>query len=127
MDTNFDDSFGSMLGTSTGRLHVKMMVIDHQTTVVGSMNLDFRSSRENTELGLFVDSPELAADVTSLVDELRSEGTYRMRLGGASGSDVQWVDDEPDGEKVYDSEPEISLSTLIEVWLFSPFIAEDLL
>jgi len=95
--------------------------------VVGSMNLDFRSSRENTELGLFVDSPELAADVTSLVDELRSEGTYRMRLGGASGTDVQWVDDEPDGEKVYDSEPEISLSTLIEVWLFSPFIAEDLL
>ena len=127
MDTNFDDSFGSMLGTSTGRLHAKMMVIDHQTTVVGSMNLDFRSSRENTELGLFVDSPELAGDVTSLVDELRSEGTYRMRLGGASGTDVQWVDDEPDGEKVYDSEPEISLSTLIEVWLFSPFIAEDLL
>jgi putative cardiolipin synthase len=127
MDTNFDDSFGAMLGTSTGRLHAKMMVIDHQTTVVGSMNLDFRSSRENTELGLFVDSPELAADVTSLVDDLRSVGTYRMRLGGASGTDVQWVDDEPDGEKVYDSEPEISLSTLIEVWLFSPFIAEDLL
>ena len=42
MDTNFDDSFGAMLGTSTGRLHAKMMVIDHQTTVVGSMILDFR-------------------------------------------------------------------------------------
>ena len=127
MDTTFDDSFGSMLGTSTGRLHAKMMVIDHQTTVVGSMNLDFRSARANTELGLFVDSPELAADVTSLVDELRSVGTYRMRLGGASGRDVQWVDDEPDGEKVYEAEPEISISTLIEVWLFSPFIEEDLL
>ena len=127
MDATFDDSFGSMLGQSTGRLHAKMMVIDHQTTVVGSMNLDFRSSRANTELGLFVDSPELAADVTSLVDELRSVGTYRMRLGGASGRDVQWVDDEPDGEKVYEAEPEISLSTLIEVWLFSPFIEEDLL
>ena len=85
MDSTFDDSFGAMLGTSTGRLHAKMMVIDHETTVVGSMNLDFRSSRANTELGLFVDSPELAADVTSLVDELRSVGTYRMRLGGASG------------------------------------------
>jgi cardiolipin synthase C len=127
MDTNFDDSFGAMLGTSTGRLHAKMMVVDHMTTVVGSMNLDFRSSRANTELGLFVDSPELAADVTSLVDELRSVGTYRMRLGGASGHDVQWVDDEPDGEKVYEAEPEISLSTLVEVWLFSPFIEEDLL
>ena len=127
MDTNFDDSFGAMLGTSTGRLHAKMMVIDHETTVVGSMNLDFRSSRANTELGLFVDSPELAGDVTSLVDELRSVGTYRMRLGGASGSDVQWVDDEPDGEKVYEAEPEISIATLLEVWLFSPFIEEDLL
>ena len=127
MDSTFDDSFGAMLGTSTGRLHAKMMVIDHETTVVGSMNLDFRSSRANTELGLFVDSPELAADVTSLVDELRSVGTYRLRLGGASGRDVQWVDDEPDGEKVYEAEPEISLSTLIEVWLFSPFIEEDLL
>jgi len=127
MDTNFDDSFGAMLGTSTGRLHAKMMVVDHMTTVVGSMNLDFRSSRANTELGLFVESPELAADVTSLVDELRSVGTYRMRLGGASGSDVQWVDDEPDGEKVFEAEPEISLGTLLEVWLFSPFIEEDLL
>lgn len=127
MDATFDDSFGAMLGSSTGRLHAKMIVIDHQTTVVGSMNLDFRSSRENTELGLFVDSPELAADVTTLVDELRSVGTYRMRLGGASGRDVQWVDDQPDGEKVYEAEPEISLSTLLEVWLFSPFIEEDLL
>jgi cardiolipin synthase C len=127
MDASFDDSFGAMLGTSTGRLHAKMIVIDHQTTVVGSMNLDFRSARDNTELGLFVDSPELAADVISLVDELRSAGTYRMRLGGASGGDVQWVDDQPGTEKVYDSEPEISISTLLEVWLFSPFIEEDLL
>jgi cardiolipin synthase C len=127
MDASFDDSFGAMLGTSTGRLHAKMIVIDHQTTVVGSMNLDFRSARDNTELGLFVDSPELAADVVSLVDELRSAGTYRMRLGGASGTDVQWVDDQPGGEKVYDAEPEISIATLLEVWLFSPFIEEDLL
>jgi len=127
MDTTFDDSFGSMLGTSTGRLHAKMVVIDLHTTVVGSMNLDFRSSRENTELGLFVESGELAADVSLLVDDLRSAGTYRMRLGGASGRDVQWVDDEPDGEKVYESEPEIGISTLLEVWLFSPFIGEDLL
>ena len=127
MDTTFDDSFGSMLGTSTGRLHAKIVVIDLDTTVAGSMNLDFRSSRENTELGLFVESGELAADVSLLIDDLRSAGTYRMRLGGASGSDVQWVDDEPDGEKVYEAEPEISIATLLEVWLFSPFIQEDLL
>jgi putative cardiolipin synthase len=127
MDTMFDDSFGAMLGTSTGRLHAKMVVVDLHTTIVGSMNLDFRSSRANTELGLFVESGELAADVSLLVDDLRSQGTYRMRLGGASGRDVQWVDDQPDGEKVYEAEPEIGISTLLEVWLFGPFIKEDLL
>jgi cardiolipin synthase C len=126
MDTTFDDSFGAMLGKSTGRLHAKVMVIDHQTTVVGSMNLDFRSSRENTELGLLVDSPELAADVTALVDELRAVGTYRMRLAGPNGP-VQWVDDGKDGEKVYAAEPEIGWSTWLEVLIFSPFIDEDLL
>ena len=104
-----------------------MVVIDLDTTVAGSMNLDFRSSRENTELGLFVESGELAADVSLLIDDLRSAGTYRMRLGGASGTDIQWVDDEPDGEKVFLAEPEIGISTLLEVWLFSPFIREDLL
>jgi len=28
---------------------------------------------------------------------------------------------------VFEAEPEISLGTLLEVWLFSPFIEEDLL
>lgn len=127
LDTTFDDSFGAMLGTSTGRLHAKMVIIDLKTTVVGSMNLDFRSSRANTELGLFVESGELAADVSLLVDDLRFAGTYRMRLGGASGSDVQWVDDGPDGEQVYEAEPEIGIGTLLEVWMLSPFIRDDLL
>ncbi len=40
---------------------------------------------------------------------------------------MQWVDDQPDGEKVYEAEPEITFATLLEVWLFSPFIQEDLL
>ena len=57
----------------------------------------------------------------------RSSSTSDVTSAASSGTDVQWVDDEPDGEKVYEAEPEISISTLIEVWLFSPFIEEDLL
>jgi putative cardiolipin synthase len=124
-DKDFDDSFGGMLGDSTGRLHAKVVVIDHERVAVGSMNLDFRSSRENTELGLIVDSPELAGDITELVDELRSVGTYRMRLG--PHDTVQWVDTEPDGEHVFNLEPEVGILTRLEVILFSPFIDEDLL
>lgn len=126
IDKMFDDDFGSPLGGAVGRLHAKVLVIDHQTTFVGSMNLDFRSSRENTELGLLVDSPELAADVAGLVAQLRSVGTYRMRLG-PTGKTVQWVDSEDGQDTVYDDEPEVGLGTRIEVFLLSPFIGEDLL
>jgi putative cardiolipin synthase len=121
-----DMNFSEPLGSSVGRLHAKILVLDRQTTLVGSMNFDLRSSRENTELGLLVDSPQLAADVAELVGALRTVGTYRMRLS-PQGNAVQWVDDQPGGEEVFDSEPEISWSTRLQVWLLSPFVSEGLL
>ncbi len=114
------------LGRATGRLHAKALVIDHLTTFVGSMNFDFRSSRLNTELGLFVDSPELAGDITDLVSKLRSVGTYRMRLSPTDGQ-VQWTVSGTDGEQIFDSEPEIDAWTRLKLLLFSPFIDEGLL
>ena len=114
------------LGQATGRLHAKALVIDHRTTFVGSMNFDFRSSRVNTELGLFIESPELADDVTALVSKLRSIGTYRMRLSPRDGC-VQWVTTGPDGEQVFDSEPEVGGWTKLKLLLLSPFIDEGLL
>ena len=114
------------LGKTTGRLHAKALVIDRRTTFVGSMNFDFRSSRVNTELGLFVDSPELASDVTDLVSTLRSIGTYRMRLSPVDGH-VQWTASNPDGERIFDSEPEVDGWTWLKLLIFSPFIDEGLL
>lgn len=114
------------LGETRGQLHAKALVIDHQTTFVGSMNFDFRSSRVNTELGLFVDSPELAGDVTDLVATLRSIGTYRMRLSPQDGH-VQWAASTADSEEIFDSDPEIDALTKLKLLLFSPFIDEGLL
>ncbi len=47
--------------SSSGRLHAKVAIVDRRRMFVGSMNLDGRSARLNTEIGLMVDSPELAA------------------------------------------------------------------
>lgn len=120
-----DPDFEEPLGASTGRLHAKVLVIDHQTTFVGSMNMDFRSSRENTEVGLLVESPELAADVVGLIDDLRASGTYRMRLSPQGA--VQWVDSGPSGDIVLEDEPEVGLFTRFQVFILSPFIGEGLL
>ncbi|MBV8633248.1 MAG: phospholipase D family protein [Burkholderiaceae bacterium] len=116
---------GAALRASIGRSHSKLIVIDQHLTFVGSMNLDFRSSRLNTELGMLVESPELAADVLKLKDVVRA-GSYRLRLA-PDGKHVQWVGSEDDKEVVYDDEPGEDLGTKIEVWLLSPFISESLL
>ena len=71
---------GKVIGASIGRSHAKIVVIDGKTTFVGSMNMDLRSSRENTEMGMFVHSPELAQDVTKVLAGIRSNGTYRLRI-----------------------------------------------
>ncbi|HEY6298958.1 MAG TPA: phospholipase D family protein [Candidatus Binatus sp.] len=41
-------------------LHAKLFVFDRQRLYIGSMNFDQRSRRLNTEVGLIIDSPELA-------------------------------------------------------------------
>ena len=42
-------------GTSLGRLHAKLAVVDRRLVFVGSMNLDPRSASKNTELGIVVE------------------------------------------------------------------------
>ena len=44
-------------------LHAKAFVFDRQRVFVGSMNLDQRSLHLNTEIGLIIDSPELARQI----------------------------------------------------------------
>ena len=54
-------------GTSSGEsLHAKSMIVDAAQVFVGSMNLDPRSRKLNTEMGVIVDSPELAAALSQL-------------------------------------------------------------
>ncbi len=48
-------------------LHSKTAVVDRRYVFVGSMNLDPRSANINTEMGVIVDSPELAEDLAAVI------------------------------------------------------------
>jgi putative cardiolipin synthase len=50
-------------------VHAKTMVVDEQTLVVGTFNLDPRSTNLNTECITIVPSPELAKGVLAHMDE----------------------------------------------------------
>jgi cardiolipin synthase len=49
-------------------LHAKTMVIDRETSVVGSTNLDFRSIEYNCELSVSIRSPEFAEKMSLLFE-----------------------------------------------------------
>jgi putative cardiolipin synthase len=54
-------------GSKAG-LHTKAIVFDRKDVFIGSFNLDPRSSTINTEAGLYVESPVLAAQVLEYLD-----------------------------------------------------------
>ena len=68
-------------GISRAALHTKAVVFDREAVFIGSYNLDPRSAAINTEAGLYVESPELAAQVIAYMDEgVRPENSYRVLL-----------------------------------------------
>jgi putative cardiolipin synthase len=112
-------------GTRIGRLHMKTAVVDRRTVFVGSMNFDPRSNIHNTEIGLIVFSPEMAQQVVKLVDALKQQGAYRLRLG-EHGRGLEWLD-ESDGRAVLHEEPDSGFWNRLLLELLAPLTPESLL
>ena len=72
---------------SNASLHAKALVIDQKTVFIGSMNMDARSARINSELGLVIRSAEIARQVTSLLDDISADGSYKLQLVDQQRSD----------------------------------------
>jgi len=70
-------------------LHSKAMIFDQQKSFIGSFNFDPRSVLWNTEVGVLVDSPELAARVRELAFQGMAPAlSYQARL---ENGQVVWV------------------------------------
>ena len=108
-------------GQSLGGLHAKIAVIDHERLFVGSMNLDNRSERRNTELGMIIDSRDFAEEFLQMMDF--DSSVYRLRLAG-NGRDIEWVSERGEDEMVFDTEPETSAWLRLKVRLLSAFVPE---
>jgi len=68
-------------------LHAKLLVFDRERLYIGSMNFDRRSHALNTELGLIIDSKELAEQGADRFAAMtRPESAYAVSFSGADGS-----------------------------------------
>jgi len=78
----------------TYSLHAKMFVFDRQSIFVGSMNFDQRSMHLNTEIGLLIDSPELAQELVRRFEAMvQPANAYELKLQpneSGSGQHIIW-------------------------------------
>jgi putative cardiolipin synthase len=98
----------SAMGSSGASLHSKALLVDGRWVYVGSMNLDPRSAILNTEMGVLVDSPPLAADLRQQIDLIASpELSYRVAL--ESDGELVWYDRVGGRERRSQHEPDASV------------------
>jgi cardiolipin synthase C len=109
---------------SNASLHAKALVIDQKTVFIGSMNMDARSARTNSELGLVMRSPDIARQVTSLLDDISADGSYKLRLVDHSDR-IEWSSGEP--EMTWYTDPETTRLQRFVLKLVAPFAPEELL
>jgi cardiolipin synthase C len=110
-----------LFGSSLGRLHAKLVVIDKKRLFIGSMNLDPRSATINTELGAMIDSPPLARELLRIIDIDRFQSAYRVRLK-ANGSGIEWLSTDGDKEMILSEEPDSTPWLRFKSWLLTPFV-----
>jgi cardiolipin synthase C len=107
--------FGSQ---SRASLHAKAYMIDRSILVIGSMNLDPRSAKLNTELALVVHSKPIADQTAKLFDRgISPEVSWRVELAsaavraslartGSPQSGLVWTTVENGSTVTYDFDPE---------------------
>lgn len=90
-------------------LHAKLFVFDRTKFFIGSMNFDQRSMHLNTEIGLIIDSPELAQQVAKRFNAMaQPANAYQLALlpDDAGGTPhLVWRTQENAVEVTFDVEP----------------------
>lgn len=104
-------------------LHAKLFVFDRRKVFIGSMNFDQRSKRINTEVGLIIDSPQLAQQTAIRFEAMAlPENSYALALrpGGAGSSPhLVWHTLEEGKAVEYKREPARSAWQRLKVKLLS--------
>jgi putative cardiolipin synthase len=99
---------GVRVGSSGSvQLHAKTFEVDRERIFVGSFNFDPRSARLNTEMGLVIESRELASRLSHSFDEQVPKVAYEVRLAPDGGC-AEWIERTPAGEVRYATDPKTS-------------------
>lgn len=96
-----------MFASSRASLHAKTYVVDRHLLFIGSLNLDPRSIKLNTEMGVILDSPQLATRLVEDMDKRLLDIAYRvaLRKDENGGESMTWTTRDNGKETTFDAEP----------------------
>ena len=95
-------------------LHAKLLLIDDDRIFVGSANLDPRSLRINTEMGLLITSEALNRSIRNhLEPDFSRENAWHLQFD--DGGQIVWVND----REVRTTQPAAGILQHIEDWFFA--------
>jgi len=115
------DAFGIVPATAI--LHQKTIVIDGRLVFVGSFNIDYRSIRHNSEVGVIVDSLAFGARVLAEIAEAtQPDNSWRLTIGPSN--EIVWLDESVDPPTRYLDDPHTSLLDQLAPW-FGYFLPID--
>jgi cardiolipin synthase C len=89
-------------------LHAKLFVFDREKLFIGSMNFDERSKHLNTEIGVIIDSPELAQQTAMRFENMvQPANAYALawHTVGTGSSQLVWDSQENGNAVEYTREP----------------------
>ncbi|MFK5922100.1 MAG: phospholipase D family protein [Verrucomicrobiota bacterium] len=92
-------------GASKSSLHAKSFVFDRQQSFIGSFNFDPRSAKENTEVGIVLDSPEIAQELAFIFDNRLKKSVYQLQL---SKGKLLWQEVKKGELKIHHKDPHTS-------------------
>lgn len=116
-------STGSM-GSSRAMLHSKLLIVDGRLLVVGSMNLDIRSQRQNTEIALLIRSTELSRRATEQIEAALRDAAWKVQR---TESGLLWQAPEGSGLPHSTTEPDASVPLRLMLQLLGPLAPDHLL
>ncbi|WP_436146059.1 phospholipase D family protein [Acidovorax sp. LjRoot194] len=117
-------SAGGSMGSSRAMLHTKLLIMDGRLLAIGSMNLDIRSQRQNTEIALLIRSGDLSRRATAQIDGALRDAAWRVEL---DGSRLVWRAPAGSGLPDATSEPDASTPLRLMLQLLGPLAPDHLL
>ncbi|GEM_PF-1653302 len=112
---------GGYSGSGKASLHTKSFIFDRREVFVGSLNLDPRAVVHNTEIGMVLDSREIAVGMADWFDHNIGKVAFRLELQkGANGQEkIVWHGLENGQPRIFTVDPYTSVWRRMGIRLMS--------